>query len=355
MSANENIQPDWLTVGKSFKRPPSERREKGSSSSLAFLAVANGSEDESTSCSSQNKKLNRRRQRKHEKEKRKTKKKKSKKMRRLNEGESIFQADDNLDSDSEDERALAKNKRNNALKQQIGQERIRRKDEMSLGPTKLWSIDARPDRSTLMYGKLYNKDVPLYHGELSHGGGRRRKWWDSKNEYGLGGRYYGPAARKIMGAINETEQLWLNTKRRRRNFKQDRNTSSTAENSPILESTFLPLPPAVLPRDDQSNDQSNDDTEFVTETVEQSIIRKTKEFNEETRSNPTNVLSWLSYAKFLSHSPAYTEKRLAVLRSGVRENPGSVVLWLMFLQATAAIEPNEQVCLVFFVFTATPS
>ncbi len=347
MSANEDTKPDWLTVGKSFKRPPSEKREKGSPSSLTFLPVGNGSDGDSESISrtSKKQKPNRRRHHNHKSDKKK-KKKKMKQMRRLEEGEFTYHIGDNLDSDSEDERALAKNRRTNALKQQIGKERIRRRDdETSLGPTKLWSIDARPDRSTLMYGKLYNREVPLYHGELSyHGSGRRRKWRDSENEYGSRGRYYGPAARKIMATSTEMEQLWLN-KKRRRNLKDNTITSSVEEvTSPIFELPYVPLPLATLPYGSgQLNDES--DVDFVTETVEQSMMRKTKEFNEETRNNPTNVLSWLSYAKFLSQSPAYRDKRLDVLRSGVRENPGSVVLWLAFLQETAAIEPNEQVCL----------
>ncbi len=346
MSADEGIQPDWLAVGKSFKRPPSERREKGLSWPSEFLSATTRSDGESTS-SSQNRKLNRKR--KHEKKKRKKKKKKESKKRRLREGESISEEDDNLDSDSEDEQALTENRNGNALKQQIGKERLRSKDEMSLSLTKSWSIDARPDRSTLMYGKLYNREVPLYRGELNHRDGRRRKWWDSKNESGWGGRYYSPAARKTICAITEMEQLWLNAKRRRRDLKDRKNTAAGNHSPPILESTFLPLP-AALPCD-----KADDDSEFVIETPEQSIMRKTKEFNEETRNNPKNVFSWLSYAKFLSHSPAYTEKRLAVLQSGVHENPGSVVLWLMFLQGTAAIEPNEQVrrLFIFYCYSQT--
>ncbi len=339
MSAEEDIQPDWLTVGKSFKRPPSERREKGPSKSSAFLAASiAGSDDESTS-SSQNRKHHRRHHRKHEK-----KRTKKKKKRRIREGErSIPQDDDYLDTDSEDEQALAENKRGNALKAQIvGRERSRRRDEvnMNLSPTKVWSIDARPDRYALMYDKLYNKDVPLYHGESNHVGRRRRhEWWGSKNESGWGGRYYGPAALKILSAVTETEQLWLNAKRRRRrNDFKDRNNTIAAGNSPILELTFLPLPATLT-----CNDGYKEDSEFVTETMEQSIMRKTKEFNEQTRNYPKNVFVWLSYAKFLSRYPTYTEKQVAVLQSGVRENPGSVVLWLMFLQVTTVMEPNEQV------------
>ncbi len=349
MSADEGIQPDWLTVGKSFKRPPFERREKGSSWRSEFLSATTRSDGESSTSSTQTRKLDRKR--KHEKKKRRKRKKKESRKRRLREGEYISKEDDNLDSDSEDEQALSDNRRVIAMKQQqIGKDRLRSKGDTSQSLTKAWSIDARPDRSILMYGKLYNRDVPLYNdGELNRGDGRRRKWLDNKNESGWGRRYYSPATRKMICAITETEQLWMNAKRRRKNFK-DRNNTAAGNYSPhILESTFLPLP-AALPCDKTDDDGS----EFIIESAEQSFMRKTKEFNEETRNNPKNVFLWLSYAKFLSHSPAYTEKRLAVLQSGLHENPGSVVLWLMYLQAMAAIEPNEQVRRCLLSDTAYP-
>ncbi|CAM9218115.1 unnamed protein product, partial [Choristocarpus tenellus] len=97
------------------------------------------------------------------------------------------------------------------------------------------------------------------------------------------------------------------------------------------------------------------------ESLEQWVLRRTKEFNKETRSSPEVEDLWMDFADFqdeavrIMHGDSVlpsssqavmqmiTEKRAAVVEGGIRHNPSSVRLRLEHLRLMGQLKEHKDV------------
>lgn len=151
------------------------------------------------------------------------------------------------------------------------------------------------------------------------GGGQRRKGGTGKAS-----RYFGNEARSVDrdGRIARV-QLWRGEKRRDQALAWThagapsqasatvgeqsisatdvgKNRQNVRHRNRIESTDFLPVDPVAIPSDEQAtrSDQPNEEDGVFSESLEQSVIRRTKEFNVMTREEPHSENLWLQYADF---------------------------------------------------------